>query len=79
MKEKILKVEGMMCSGCENRIEKALMNQAGIETVKADHTKGTVLISAKEEMDYVADQITRIVERLRNMSPLYEDFIKHNK
>ena len=35
--------------------------------------------NTKEEMDYVADQITRIVERLRNMSPLYEDFIKHNK
>lgn len=35
--------------------------------------------NTKEEMDYVADQITRIVERLRNMSPLYEDFIKHGK
>ena len=35
--------------------------------------------NTKEELDYVADQITRIVERLRNMSPLYEDFIKHNK
>ena len=35
--------------------------------------------NTKEEMDYVADQITRIVERLWNMSPLYEDFIKHNK
>ena len=35
--------------------------------------------NTKEEMDYVADQITRIVERLRNMSPLYEDFIKNNK
>ena len=35
--------------------------------------------NTKEEMDYVADQITRIVEWLRNMSPLYEDFIKHNK
>lgn len=62
MKEKILKVEGMMCSGCENRIEKALMNQAGIEIVKADHTKGTVLISAKEEMDY--EEIKRKIENL---------------
>lgn len=35
--------------------------------------------NTREEMDYVADQITRIVERLRNMSPLYEDFIKHGK
>ena len=26
--------------------------------------------NTKVEMDYVADQITRIVERLRNMSPL---------
>ena len=62
MKEKILKVEGMMCSGCENRIEKALMNQAGIEIVKADHTKGTVLISAKDEIDY--EEIKRQIETL---------------
>lgn len=30
-----------------------------------------------EEMDYVAGEIKRIVERLRSMSPLYEDFVKH--
>ena len=35
--------------------------------------------NTREEMDYVAGQIAKIVERLRNMSPLYEDFIKHNK
>lgn len=29
-----------------------------------------------EEMDYVADNLIKIVERLRNMSPLYEDFVK---
>lgn len=29
-----------------------------------------------EEMDYVVDNLKRIVERLRSMSPLYEDFIK---
>lgn len=29
-----------------------------------------------EEMDYVADNLVKIVERLRSMSPLYEDFVK---
>ena len=30
----------------------------------------------KEELDYVVDTLKRIVEKLRGMSPLYEDFIK---
>ena len=32
-----------------------------------------------EEMDYVVDKVKGIVERLRAMSPLYEDFVKKNK
>lgn len=32
-----------------------------------------------EEMDYVADNIKEIVEKLRSMSPLYEDFIKNKQ
>ena len=35
--------------------------------------------NTKEEMDFVVDSIREIVERLRNMSPLYEDFIKKQK
>lgn len=31
-----------------------------------------------EEAKYVCDNLPKIVERLRSMSPLYEDFIKHN-
>lgn len=34
--------------------------------------------NTKEEMDYVVDSVKGIVERLRAMSPLYEDFIKKN-
>ena len=30
----------------------------------------------KEDLDYVVDTLKRIVEKLRSMSPLYEDFIK---
>lgn len=35
--------------------------------------------TTKEDMDYVVDSIKQIVERLRSMSPLYEDFVKSNK
>lgn len=35
--------------------------------------------NTKEEMDTVADSVKAIVERLRSMSPLYEDFIKKQK
>ena len=34
--------------------------------------------TTKEEIDFVVDELKKIVERLRSMSPLYEDFIKNN-
>lgn len=40
-------------------------------TVSAENTM--------EEMDTTVDAIWGIVERLRNMSPLYEDFLKESK
>ena len=32
--------------------------------------------TTKEEIDYTIDNLKGIVERLRSMSPLYEDFVK---
>jgi cysteine desulfurase len=32
-----------------------------------------------EQMDYVVDCLKDIVAKLRNMSPLYEDFVKKNQ
>ena len=34
--------------------------------------------NTREELDYVVDEIKKIVERLRSMSPLYEDFVRKN-
>lgn len=33
--------------------------------------------TTREEIDYVADELKKIVERLRSMSPLYEDFMRN--
>ncbi len=35
--------------------------------------------TTKEEIDYTVDELVKIVERLRSMSPLYEDFVKQQK
>ena len=35
--------------------------------------------TTKEEIDFVVERIKKIVEHLRNMSPLYEDFVKKQK
>lgn len=32
--------------------------------------------TTKEEIDYTVDELKKIIERLRSMSPLYEDFVK---
>ena len=35
--------------------------------------------TTKEELDYVVESVKEIVEKLRSMSPLYEDFIRKNQ
>ena len=50
MKETIIKVNGMVCGGCENRVQNALKNIDGVENVVADHEKGIVTVSSKEEV-----------------------------
>lgn len=50
MKETIIKVQGMACEGCENRIQNALKNMEGIEKVVANHKEGTVTVTANETL-----------------------------
>lgn len=35
--------------------------------------------TTKEDIDFTVDELKKIIERLRNMSPLYEDFLKKQK
>lgn len=51
MKEIIINVEGMVCGGCENRVQNALKIIEGIEKVIANHKNGTVTILAKNEVE----------------------------
>ncbi len=50
MKETILKVNGMECGGCENRIKNALSTIEGIESVDADYKTGIVKVKSNEEI-----------------------------
>lgn len=51
MKEINLKVIGMHCEGCENRIKNSLSTIDGIEEVIANHIDGLVLIKTNKEVD----------------------------
>ena len=50
MKEMIIKLEGMVCGGCENRVKNALKNIQGVEKVDADYTTGKVVVTLNAEV-----------------------------
>lgn len=50
MKKTIIKVEGMVCGGCENRVQNALKTIEGVENVVANHINGIVTVVSKEKV-----------------------------
>ena len=50
MKEIIIKVKGMMCGGCENRVKNAIKDIEGVENVIADHTTGEDIITTNDNV-----------------------------
>ncbi len=68
MKDTTIKVKGMMCEGCENRIKNALGEVEGIKEVEANHNTGLVKITStdevkKEEMEETIEDIGFEVEK----------------
>ena len=59
MKEIKLKINGMMCAGCENRVKSAGSLIEGVEKVDADHNTGIVTVTSKEDLD-----ISKIKEKI---------------
>lgn len=58
MKETIIKVKGMACEGCENRIQNTLKNIEGIENVIANHKEGIVTVMANEiDIEVIKEEI----------------------
>lgn len=51
MKEIIIKVNGMVCNGCENRVQNVLKTLDGVENVVANYTNGIVTITSKKEVE----------------------------
>ncbi len=50
MKEIEIKVKGMVCGGCENRVKNALSTITGVEKVEANYETGKVIVLASEEV-----------------------------
>lgn len=57
-----LKINGMVCGGCEKRVKSALSSINGVENVEADHNTGKVIINSKENLDFeeIKEKITDI-------------------
>ena len=51
MKEFKIKVNGMVCTGCENRVKNALSTIDGVESVEASFKTGIVTVTTNKELD----------------------------
>ncbi len=58
--KKTLKVEGMVCEGCENRIKNALSRIEGVQEVSANHQTKEVTITFDRPIEDLEQIITSI-------------------
>jgi copper chaperone len=53
-----LDVDGMMCGGCENSVQKVVSGIPGVVEVKADHKSKKVVVVGDVDKEVVAQAIT---------------------
>ena len=62
MKEIKIKINGMVCEGCENRVKSVVSSINGVEEVEANHNTGIVIVKTKEDLD-----ISQIKEKIEDI------------
>ena len=62
MKELRIKINGMVCGGCENRVKTALSEIDGIESVDANHSTGMVTVKSENDLN-----VAQIKERITDL------------
>ena len=59
-----IRISGMSCTGCENRVENVLKNVENIESVNANYNTGIVEIETNNIKDLDIDMIKETLEDL---------------
>ncbi len=63
LRKRTIKIEGMTCSGCKERIEKALQEIEGVESVDADYETGKLRLEyniAKTSLEEIEPHIENL-------------------
>lgn len=60
--EKTLLVAGMHCMGCENRINNACSTIENVNSIKANHEDGTVLVSLENE-----EALNKVINKIEDL------------
>lgn len=59
-----IRISGMSCTGCENRVENVLKNIENVESVNANYNTGIVEIETNNIKDLNIDMIKETLEDL---------------
>ena len=59
-----IRISGMSCTGCENRVENVLKNNENVESVNANYNTGIVEIGTNNIKDLNIDIIKKTLEDL---------------
>ena len=59
-----IRISGMSCTGCENRVENVLKNIENVESVNANYNTGIVEIGTNDIKNLDIDVIKEILEDL---------------